>query len=285
MILSFLYMKNFRIIPRLDIKNGLLIKGINLEGLRILGNPFDFAREYYLDGADEICYIDIVSSLYGTKNLAKFIKKTAESNLIPLAVGGGIKSLADINQILSNGADKICINSAFINNISLLKQASKKFGASTITTIVEITKIDDKLFLTSNNGREIHYIKPLDWLKKIQDQGAGEIIITSVLDEGLNKGFNLKILDYVSKILTVPFLVHGGLGNKQHIYDIAKNSSASGVLISSLLHYNYLYCSNLNYKNKIGNFEYISNIKKKKKKNLFLEIKNFLKKKKINVRL
>jgi cyclase len=279
-------MKNFRIIPRLDIKNGLLVKGINLEGLRVLGNPFDFAKKYYLDGADEICYIDIVSSLYGTKNLSQFIKKTAESNFIPLSVGGGIKSLNDIDEILLNGADKICLNSALIKNIKLLELASKKFGASTITAIVEITKIDDKLFITSNNGREIHYINPLDWIRKLQDQGAGEIIITSVMDEGLNKGFNLKILYSLSKILKIPFLLHGGLGNKEHICDIAINSSASGVLISSLFHYNYLYCSNLNLKNKTGNFDYILSTNKLfNKKNFILEIKNFLKKKKINVRL
>jgi len=279
-------MKNFRIIPRLDIKNGLLVKGINLEGLRVLGNPFDFAKKYYLDGADEICYVDIVSSLYGTKNLSKFIKKTAESNFIPLIVGGGIKNLTDIKEILSNGADKICLNSALIKNIQLLKLASKKFGSSTITVIVEITKINNRLFITSNNGRELHYINPYDWIKKLQDQGAGEIIITSVVDEGLNKGFSPKILDNLSKILKIPFLIHGGLGNKDHIYNIAKNSSASGVLISSLFHYNYLYSSNFNFKNKIGNFDYISNTTRFiNKKNLFLEIKNFLKKKKINVRL
>ena len=151
----------------------------------------------------------------------------------------------------------------------------------------EITKIDDKLFITSNNGRELHYINPFDWIRKLQDQGAGEIIITSVLDDGLNEGFSPKILDNLSKILKIPFLIHGGLGNKEHIYDIAINSSASGVLISSFFHYNYLYCSNLkNIKNKTGNFDYISNTKKLfNKKNIFLEIKNFLKKKKINVRL
>ena len=185
-------MQNFRIIPRLDIKNGLLIKGINLEGLRILGDPLDFAKQYYLNGADEICYVDIVSSLYGTKNISKFIKKTAQSNFIPLIVGGGIKNLNDIEEMLRNGADKICLNSALIKNIKLLKLASKKFGSSTITAIVEITKIKEKLFITSNNGRELHYINPLEWIKKLQDQGAGEIIVTSVTDEGLNKGYNLK---------------------------------------------------------------------------------------------
>ena len=168
----------------------------------------------------------------------------------------------------------------------MLDLASKKFGSSTITALVEITKIDDKLFITSNNGRELHYINPFDWIRKLQDQGAGEIMITSVVDEGLKKGFSLKILDNLSKILKIPFLIHGGLGHKDHIYDIAINSSASGVLISSLFHYNYLYSSNLNFKNKIGNLDYIYNTKKLvNKTNIFLKIKSFLKKKKINVRL
>jgi cyclase len=279
-------MQNFRIIPRLDIKNGLLIKGINLEGLRILGDPLDFAKQYYLDGADEICYVDIVSSLYGTKNISKFIEKTAQSNFIPLIVGGGIKNIKEIEEMLRSGADKICLNSALIENIKLLKLASKKFGSSTITAIVEISKIKEKLFITSNNGRELHYINPLEWIKKLQDQGAGEIIVTSVTDEGLNNGFNLKILHDLSKVLKIPFLLHGGFGNKEHIYRVAKNSSASGVLIGSLFHYNYLYCTNYNFKkNNIGNTDYIFNVKKKRKKNLILEIKNFLKKKNINVRL
>jgi len=278
-------MKNFRIIPRLDIKNGLLVKGINLEGLRVLGNPFDFSERYYLDGADEICYIDIVSSLYGTKNLSKFIKKTAESNFIPLTVGGGIKSLADIDEMLLNGADKICLNSALIKNIKLLKLASKKFGSSTITAIVEITKINNKLFITSNNGREIHFINPLDWIRKLQDQGAGEIIITSVIDDGLNSGFNLKILGELSKIARVPFLLHGGFGKKEDIYFIARNSNASGVVISSLFHYNYLHCTSFNLKkNNIGNYNYLINAhlncKKNKETNYISEIKKFLKKKK-----
>ena len=279
-------MQNFRIIPRLDIKNGLLIKGVNLEGLRVLGEPLDFVKQYYLDGADEICYVDIVSSLYGTKNITKFIKKTAQSNFIPLIVGGGIKNLYDIEEMLKNGADKISLNSALIKNIKLLKLASKKFGSSTITAMVEITKIKEKLFITSNNGRELHYINPLEWIKKLQDQGAGEIIITSVTDEGLNKGYNLEILDNLSKILKIPFLLHGGFGNKEHIYKIAKNSTASGVLISSLFHYNYLHCTNFNIKkNKIGNTDYVLNIKKTKKKNYFIEIKKFLQQKNINVRL
>jgi cyclase len=278
-------MQNFRIIPRLDIKNGLLVKGINLEGLRILGNPLDFAKQYYLDGADEICYIDIVSSLYGTKNIARFVKLTSQTNYIPLTAGGGIKNLHDIEEMLINGADKICLNTALLDNVNLLNEASKKFGSSTITVLVEITKIKEKLFITSNNGRELHFINPYQWIKKLQDLGAGELIITSVTDEGLNEGFNLKILNILSRIIKIPYLLHGGLGSKEQIYNIAKNSTASGVLISSMLHYNYLFYSNFDpKKNKIGNTEFLLKKKKIKKKNILYEIKKFLKQKKINVR-
>jgi cyclase len=278
-------MKNFRIIPRLDIKNGLLIKGINLEGLRVIGNPLDFAKKYYLDGADEICYVDIVSSLYGTKNIVKFIRNTAETNFIPLTVGGGIQNLNDIEIMLKNGADKICLNSALVENINLLKKASRKFGSSTITALVEITKLNNKLFITSKNGRELHYIDPLTWIKKLQEEGAGEIIITSVVDEGLNEGFNLNILEDLSKILKIPFLIHGGLGSKEHIYKIARNSTASGVLIGSLFHYNYLHVNNFKFKPSIGNTEFILKSKKNKKKNMIIEIKKFLKARHINVRI
>lgn len=279
-------MRNFRIIPRLDIKNGLLIKGINLEGLRVLGEPLDFANRYFLDGADEICYIDIVASLYGTENIPKYIKKTAKRIFIPLCVGGGIKNLFDIELFLKSGADKVCLNSILFKNINFLNTAAKKFGTSTITVIIEITKIKKKLYITSNNGRELHFINPFEWIKKLQDNGAGEFIITSVLDEGLKKGFNPKILEKLSNIIKIPYLLHGGFGSKEQIYEVAKNSTASGVLISSLFHYNYMHCSYLNLKKvKIGNTYFAKNFKSGKRKNFFYEIKNYLKEKKINVRL
>ena len=131
-----------RIIPRLDIKNGQLIKGINLEGLRILGNPFDFAKYYYETGADEISYVDNVATLYGTNNLTKFVSKTAKNIFIPITVGGGIRKLQDIENMLRAGADKICINSSAIDNKNFIKKAAKVFGCSTISAIVEFVKID-----------------------------------------------------------------------------------------------------------------------------------------------
>ncbi len=280
-------MINFRIIPRLDIKNGLLTKGINLEGLRILGNPLDFAKKYFEDGADEICYIDIVSSLYGTKNISKFIKDTAKNNFIPLTVGGGVKNEDDIIKLFQNGADKVSINSGIVENINFLYSSAKKFGSSNITALVEIILINNKYFITTNNGRELKRINAFEWIKKIQDFGAGELIVTLVNNEGLGNGFNLSVAEKISNIIKIPFLLHGGFSNKNQILEIAKKTGASGVLISSMLHYKYINYFRLKTK-KIGNYEYLKKnylSQNKNAKNIISEIKRFLNKNKINVRL
>ena len=185
--------KSVRIIPVLDIKNGLLIKGINFEGLRVFGNAKDFAKLYYSHGADEICYQDSVATLYGTNNLIKFVNQTAQNIFVPLSVGGGIRSIDDASLMFKAGADKIIINSAVIDNINLLKQASKIFGSSNITVIIQAIKIDKKYFISKSNGRDIINIDPSQWTQKVEEFGAGEIIITAVNNEGLKKGFDISL--------------------------------------------------------------------------------------------
>ena len=179
--------------PFLDIKNGQLIKGINLEGLRILGSAKDFADLYYKDGADEICYLDNVASLYGTSNLSKFIKNTARKIFVPLSVAGGIRTLENSLAMFKAGADKIVINSAIVENISFLKQNVKKFGSANISVLIQAIKIGKKYVISKSNGRDIKDLDPVSWAKKVEDAGAGEIIITSVNNEGLRKGFDLNI--------------------------------------------------------------------------------------------
>ena len=188
-----------RIIPFLDIKNGLLIKGINLEGLRVLGKASNFSNHYYKSGADEICYIDNVATLYGTNNLSKFISETANNIFIPLSVGGGIKTLEDIKKMLSAGADRVCINSAAIDNINLLKQASRIFGSANITIIIQSIKVNKKYYISKSSGRDLIKINSIDWAQKVQDYGAGEIILTSVNNEGLKKGFDIALINKVSQ--------------------------------------------------------------------------------------
>ena len=279
-------MKNnpIRIIPFLDIKNGLLIKGINLEGLRVLGKAENFSNYYYLGGADEICYIDNVATLYGTNNLSKFINQTAKNTFIPLSVGGGIKTIEDMKKIFSAGADKICINSSIIKDIKLLDKAAKIFGSANITVMIQSVKIDQKYFISSSNGRDLENINPTVWAKRVENYGAGEIILTSVNNEGLKNGFDINITRKVSRAVKIPVIAHGGAGKFKDIYDVIKKTNIDGVGIASLLHYNTLHHFP-KFNPKVGNTTYLENTKKNQKKsNLIFKIKSYLKFKNINVR-
>tara|TARA_Y100000741_G_C18240443_1_gene553468 strand:+ start:236 stop:1081 length:846 start_codon:yes stop_codon:yes gene_type:complete len=275
-----------RIIPKLDIKNGNLIKGINLEGLRIIGDPYNFANYYASHGADEITYQDNVAALYGTNNLDRYISKTAIKLRIPLTVGGGIRSIKDIERVLSAGADKVCLNSAIIKNNNFLKNAIKNFGSSTISIVLETVSIGNKEYISYLNGRELVNIKPIDWAKKVEDLGAGELILTSVNKEGLRKGFDLKTINQISKSVKIPVIAHGGAGNFMQILNVIKKTNISGVMIASLFHYHYLNFVKSNISKKIGNIEFLKNFKTVKvKQNLITELKSYLKQNKVNVRL
>ena len=273
-----------RIIPKLDIKNGNLIKGINLEGLRVLGDPISFAQNYYNQGADEIIYVDNVATLYGTNNLTRFIKDTSKKIFIPLTVGGGIKNLYDIEQMLKNGADKISINSAAIDNIKLIKKASRVFGNSTIVSNIECIKIKNKHYISKSNGRDLVKIDPVTWAKKLEDNGVGEIVLTSVNFEGLQNGFDIILTKKISNIIKVPVIANGGAGNFKHVLDVIENTKISGVSISSLFHYDSYMIFPLK-KKKLGNFNFLENSIKKKSLNNLKKLKLFLKRNGINVRL
>ena len=274
-----------RIIPKLDIKNGLLIKGINLEGLRILGSPYDYAKSYYNQGADEIIYLDNVATLYGTNNIKKFVRETAKNLFIPLTVGGGIKSLEDIEKMLNNGADRVTINSSAIEDINFIKKASKRFGSSTIVSSIEYTKIKNKYFITKSNGRDLVNIDPCIWAKKLEDFGSGEIVLTSINQEGTQSGFDIPMINKISKNIKIPVIAHGGAGNFKDVYDVIKKTNIRGVAIASLFHYNNIIKGD--YKNiKVGNTLYLENAKIKNNKiSIIKRLKFFLKKKGINVNL
>ncbi len=275
--------KIIRIIPRLDIKNGFLIKGINLEGLRILGNPIDFAKNYYDQGADEISYLDNVATLYGTKNLSKFIKKTAQNIFIPLSVGGGIYTLDHIKELLDSGADKICINSAVVKNLSFLDKAVKLIGSSNIVINIEYVKIDNESYVTTSLGRDLSEIKLKKWAKIVENSGAGEIVLTSINNEGIGQGFDLKNIKEISENIKIPVIAHGGAGNFHHIYEVIKKTQISGVMIASLFHYDL--AGNFKFKKpSVGNTSFLQNELKKKPQFNLRKLKQFLKKKNILVR-
>ena len=275
-----------RIIPKLDIKNGNLIKGINLEGLRILGDPYDFANYYAVHGADEITYQDNVAALYGTNNINQYISNTAIKLRVPLTVGGGIRSIKDIERVLSAGADKVCLNSAIIHNNAFLKEAIHNFGSSTISVVIETIRVENKEYISYLNGRELIKKKPFDWAKKLESLGAGELILTSVNKEGLQDGFDLKLINKISRSVKIPVIAHGGAGNFKHVLELVKKTNISGVMIASIFHYHYLNFVFSNISENVGNIEFLKNFERKKvKKNLIAELKKYLKKNKVNVRL
>jgi cyclase len=228
-----------RLIPRLDIKNDFVIKGINLEGLRKIGKPLDLLEKYYKEGADEICLIDSVASLYGRNNLFSIIENATKNIFIPLTVGGGIRNLKDIELALNSGADKVAINSYATENPNFIFEASKNFGSSTIISYIEAKKKDHSSWeVYKYFGREKTGIDVIDWIKKVQDLGCGEILLTSVDHEGMEKGLDYNLLDNVIKILNVPLIFSGGFSGTEDIKKIEKKYKNVSLSISSVLHYN-----------------------------------------------
>ena len=278
-----------RIISKLDIKGPNLVKGINLEGLRVLGEPSFFAKMYYEGLSDEIIYHDCVASLYDRKNFLNLIKKTSSDVFIPISVGGGIKSLKDIEKVLSAGADKVFINSAAIKRPKFLVDASKEFGSANICLSIEVTKSSNNEFIClSNYGREVSKKKLLDWFSEAQQLGVGEIILTSIAHEGMGNGFDQEILELIYDKINVPFIIHGGAGNEEQIYEVLKFDKVSGVAISSLLHYSLIRDKNFKFESRNeGNTQFITYLKDtiKSKKTNIISIKKFLKKKGIKIRL
>lgn len=234
-------MKNIRIIPRLDIKGPNLVKGIHLEGLRALGKPSDFAKKYYEDGADELLLMDVVASLYDRNSLHEIISETSENVFIPITIGGGLRTLEDIKSVLRVGADKVALNTAAIKNPRLIQQAVNKFGSSTIVISIEAIKQENgDYFCFTDNGREFTGIEVIDWVRKVQELGAGEIIITSVDKEGTGKGLDEELISKVSKESSVPLIVHGGIGSKNHVKSILEYPSVDAVSAASIFHYDYV---------------------------------------------
>lgn len=230
--------KNIRIIPRLDIKGPNLVKGIHLEGLRVLGKPEDFARFYYEGGADELIYIDVVASLYNRNSLHEIITKTAKEIFIPLTVGGGLKTIEDIRRVLRAGADKVSLNTAAIKNPDFIHQASRTFGSSTIVVAIEAIKEPDGRYLAYiDNGREYTGIEVFGWAKKVQELGAGEILLTSVDRDGTGLGYDFDLVKAVSQSVSIPVIASGGPGKLEDIKKIIVEGYADAVAIASMLHY------------------------------------------------
>ncbi len=230
-----------RIIPRLEIKGPTLVKGVHLEGLRVLGSPEEFARFYYEQGADELLYVDVVASLYQRNSLLEMIERTSREIFIPLAVGGGLRSIDDIRAGLRAGADKVSINTAAIRNPQLIRDAATRFGSSTIVVSIEAKQRPDGSYEAYvDAGRERTGVEVLGWAQKVAELGAGEIIITSIDREGTGRGFDLELTRRVSELVPIPVIASGGAGRITDVIEVLTAGKADAVALSSLLHYQYL---------------------------------------------
>ncbi|MBH52112.1 MAG: imidazole glycerol phosphate synthase subunit HisF [Chloroflexi bacterium] len=250
---------SFRLIPRLDIKGPNLVKGIHLEGLRVLGKPEQFAQYYYEHGADELLYMDVVASLYQRNNLKEIISRTANNIFIPLTVGGGIRTLDDIATILRSGADKVAINTAAVHRPEFITEASRIFGSSTIIISIEAIKHSNNRYEAyTDNGRESTGLDVFDWAKTATELGCGELLITSIDQDGTGNGFDIELTRRIAEEVPIPVIACGGAGKADHISQAMIDGNADAVCIGSLLHYNYL---DHNYDNQDfadeGNIEYL----------------------------
>ncbi len=230
--------RKVRIIPRLDIKGQHLIKGINLEGLRKVGDPLVFAQKYYQDGADELLFMDAVASLYGKNNLFDTIKRATQNIFIPITLGGGIRNAGDVETALLAGAEKVAINTAAIKNPDLINQLATRFGSQCIVISIEAKKIKNNLWeCFIENGREHTYKDPIEWSKEAESRGAGEILLTSVDHEGMKNGYDITLTQEISEYRIIPVIASGGMGTNDHLLSLIKNTEVTGASMAHILHW------------------------------------------------
>lgn len=231
-------MRSIRLIARLDVKGPNLIKGIHLEGLRVLGLPNDFALRYYEQGIDEIIYMDTVASLYGRNHLSDMVIEAANNIFVPLTVGGGIRSVEDASGLLRSGADKIAINTAAVSNPSIIPEISQRFGSQCMVLSIEAKKVSpNKWEVFVNNGRDRTGLDVVEWAKRGVSLGAGEILLTSVDKEGTRRGFDVELTRAVSEVVDVPIIASGGMGKIEDLIEVVRNGGADGVAMADILHY------------------------------------------------
>jgi len=232
-------MSNIRIIPRLDIKGANLIKGVHLEGLRVIGDPQEYAVRYYEAGADELVYMDIVASLYGRNNLSDIISRAAENVFIPITVGGGIRTVKDAHHIFRSGADKVAINTAAVAKPVLISDVANRFGSQAMVLSIEAMQIaPGKWEVFTDNGRERTGLDVVDWAVRGVTLGAGEILLTSVDREGTRKGFDIDLIRQVSSAVSVPVIASGGMGSTDDFIAAVRVGLADAIAMADVLHYN-----------------------------------------------
>ena len=226
-----------RIIPCLDIKDGRTVKGVNFVGLIDAGNPVELAKRYVEEGADELVFLDITATHENRKTLVQLVEKIAEEINIPFTVGGGISEISDVDNLLKAGADKISINSSAVKNPDLIKTLADKFGSQCVVVAIDSKQFGDEDCVFVNGGRIKTNYKTHDWAKKVQDLGAGEVLLTSMDFDGTKQGFDVRLLNEISNIVNIPIIASGGAGKIEDFTKVFNETKSTGALAASIFHF------------------------------------------------
>ena len=226
-----------RIIPCLDVKNGRVVKGTNFVNLKDAGDPVEQAKIYSDGGADEICFLDITASNENRDTIYDVVERTSKKCFVPLTVGGGVRTVEDINKLLNCGADKVSINTAAVENPKIIEESSKKFGSQCIVVAIDAKKKNDKWEIFTHGGRNNSGINALEFAKKMENSGAGELLVTSMDRDGTQVGYDNELMSNITALVNIPVIASGGVGNLDHLVDGIKLGNASAVLAASIFHY------------------------------------------------
>ncbi len=226
-----------RIIPCLDVKNGRVVKGINFVDLKDAGDPVEQAKIYSDGGADEICFLDITASNENRDTIYEVVERTSKKCFVPLTVGGGVRSLEDISKLLNCGADKVSINTAAVQNSKVITEGSKKYGSQCIVVAIDAKRNENSWEVFTHGGKNKTGINALDFAKKMEDCGAGELLVTSMDSDGTQNGYDLELTSKISSMVNIPIIASGGVGSLEHLLEGIKEGKASAVLAASIFHY------------------------------------------------
>lgn len=226
-----------RIIPCLDVKDGKVVKGINFQGLRDIGHPPDMATAYEKQGADEITFLDIAATLESRKTILDLVSETASKLFVPLTVGGGIRTVEDMRNALNAGADKVSVNSAAVSNPEMLTECAESFGKQCVVCAIDVKERDGHWEVVTHGGTKFTGIDAIEWAQKVEDLGAGEILLTSMDADGVKTGYDIKVTAAIADAVGIPVIASGGCGSKEHILEVFSQTNVSAALAASIFHY------------------------------------------------
>jgi len=228
-----------RIVSRIDIKGPNVIKGVHLEGLRVVGNPADMSRRYYLEGTDEILFMDVVASLYNRNQILNWVEAAASEIFVPMIVGGGVRSVEDVTNILRSGADKVSINTAAVKRPEIISDTARALGSQCVVLSVEVMRRGPSHWeVMTDNGRENTGREVISWAQEAEALGAGEVLVTSIDQEGTKKGFDIELVRKLRDALSVPVIACGGAGNADHVRELVEKTGVDAVCCAAMFHYN-----------------------------------------------